>query len=70
MLTHLIRAKQLFAELVYDGIFVDVIHADRPKRERDNIIQGFRQKKVADNVSLCIAEPRFFWLFLNNAFYV
>lgn len=40
------RAKELFKELVFDGIFADVIHADRTKAERDRVIQGFREKKI------------------------
>ena len=32
------RAAALFKELVYDGINVDVIHADRTKKQRDTII--------------------------------
>lgn len=40
------RAKELFKELVFDGIYADVIHADRPKTERDRIVQGFREKKI------------------------
>uniref|UniRef100_A0A7S1F7C8 RNA helicase n=1 Tax=Noctiluca scintillans TaxID=2966 RepID=A0A7S1F7C8_NOCSC len=40
------RAKQLFSELVYDGICVDVIHADRTRTERDNVITAFRAGKI------------------------
>jgi len=40
------RAKELFCELVYDGIFADVIHADRPNNERDNVIKAFRAGKI------------------------
>ena len=36
------RAAALFKELVYDGINVDVIHADRTKKQRDTIIKKFR----------------------------
>jgi ATP-dependent RNA helicase DDX52/ROK1 len=36
------RAKELFHELVYDGIHVDVIHSERTKQQRDNIIHQFR----------------------------
>jgi len=36
------RAKQLFRELVYDGINVDVMHADRTQAQRDQVIQQFR----------------------------
>ncbi|KAL3224481.1 hypothetical protein MRX96_026592 [Rhipicephalus microplus] len=31
------RAKELFAELVYDGINVDVIHAERTQAQRDRV---------------------------------
>merc|ERR1712232_1496528 len=40
------RAKQLFGELVYDGIFVDCIHADHTKQERDNTVRAFRAGKI------------------------
>jgi len=40
------RAQQLFGELVYDGIFVDVIHADRTKQQRDNTVKAFRTGKI------------------------
>lgn len=40
------RARQLFGELVYDGIFVDVIHADRTKQQRDNTVSAFRMGKI------------------------
>merc|ERR1712070_867940 len=40
------RAKQLFGELVYDGIFVDVIHGDRTKQQRDNTVAAFRTGKI------------------------
>eukprot|EP01112_Ceratiomyxa_fruticulosa_P008312 TRINITY_DN2152_c0_g4_i1.p1 TRINITY_DN2152_c0_g4~~TRINITY_DN2152_c0_g4_i1.p1 ORF type:complete len:693 (-),score=189.18 TRINITY_DN2152_c0_g4_i1:54-2132(-) len=36
------RADELFRELVYDGIFVDVIHSDRTEAQRDVIIEKFR----------------------------
>ncbi|KAI9189027.1 RNA-dependent ATPase rok1 [Blastocladiella emersonii ATCC 22665] len=36
------RAKELFRELVYDGMNVDVIHADRTQAQRDRIIEQFR----------------------------
>ena len=44
------RGKELFRELIYDGINVEVIHADRTQAERDNIIKSFR----AGRVSQCI----------------
>ncbi|KAG0361320.1 RNA-dependent ATPase rok1 [Podila minutissima] len=40
------RAKELFHELIYDGIHVDVIHSERTKAQRDKIVEGFRQGKV------------------------
>ena len=36
------RAKELFSELVYDGINVDVIHAERSKKQRDDVVKQFR----------------------------
>ena len=40
------RAKQLFHELIYDGINVDVIHSERTQAQRDNIVKSFRAGKV------------------------
>ncbi|KAJ3013120.1 RNA-dependent ATPase rok1 [Thoreauomyces humboldtii] len=40
------RAKELFHELVYDGINVDVMHGERTKHQRDTIVQNFRAGKV------------------------
>merc|ERR1711988_1744299 len=40
------RAQELFNELIYDGIFVDVIHADRTRQQRDNSIKAFRAGQV------------------------
>ena len=40
------RAKQLFHELVYDGINVDVIHSERTQMQRDTIITNFRTGKI------------------------
>ncbi|KAI9275419.1 P-loop containing nucleoside triphosphate hydrolase protein, partial [Phascolomyces articulosus] len=40
------RAKELFHELVYDGINVEVIHSERTKAQRDNIINQFRLGKI------------------------
>lgn len=40
------RAQQLYKELIYDGINVDVIHADRAQTERDNVVKAFREGKV------------------------
>ncbi|KAI7861654.1 P-loop containing nucleoside triphosphate hydrolase protein [Spinellus fusiger] len=40
------RAKELFRELVYEGINVEVIHSERTKQQRDNIIDQFRVGKI------------------------
>lgn len=40
------RAKELFHELVYDGINVDVIHSERTKAQRDRVVEGFRAGKI------------------------
>ncbi|KAF0747855.1 hypothetical protein AaE_007563 [Aphanomyces astaci] len=40
------RAKQLYQELVYDGINVGAIHADRTKEQRDKVIKDFRTGTV------------------------
>ncbi|KAK9766840.1 RNA-dependent ATPase rok1 [Basidiobolus ranarum] len=40
------RAKELFHELVYDGINVDVIHSERTKAQRDNIIDSFKAGRI------------------------
>ncbi|KAI8874146.1 P-loop containing nucleoside triphosphate hydrolase protein [Ramicandelaber brevisporus] len=40
------RAKELYKELVYDGINVDVIHAERTQQQRNTIIENFRQGKL------------------------
>jgi ATP-dependent RNA helicase DDX52/ROK1 len=40
------RAKQLFHELVYDGINVDVIHAERTQEQRDQTIRRFRTGEI------------------------
>merc|ERR1719408_334896 len=40
------RAKELFGELVYDGIYVDAIHADRTRQQRDNTVKAFRAGKI------------------------
>ena len=37
------RAQALFAELLYEGIHVDVIHAGRSKTARDNAVARFRK---------------------------
>uniref|UniRef100_A0A8C5M2N9 Probable ATP-dependent RNA helicase DDX52 n=1 Tax=Leptobrachium leishanense TaxID=445787 RepID=A0A8C5M2N9_9ANUR len=40
------RAKELFHELIYEGMNVDIIHADRTQQQRDNVIQSFREGKI------------------------
>lgn len=40
------RAQQLFNELIYDGINVDVIHADRTQLQRDKSVTAFREGKI------------------------
>merc|ERR1712187_605171 len=40
------RAKQLFGELVYDGVFADAIHGDRTKQQRDNSVKAFREGRT------------------------
>ena len=40
------RAKELFHELVYDGINVDVIHSERTQAQRDSIVAGFRTGRI------------------------
>uniref|UniRef100_A0A8C6T804 Probable ATP-dependent RNA helicase DDX52 n=1 Tax=Neogobius melanostomus TaxID=47308 RepID=A0A8C6T804_9GOBI len=40
------RARELFHELVYEGINVDVIHADRTQQQRDNVVKSFRSGHI------------------------
>ncbi|XP_030756350.1 probable ATP-dependent RNA helicase DDX52 [Sitophilus oryzae] len=40
------RAQQLFNELIYDGINVDAIHADRTQTQRDNTVRSFREGRI------------------------
>ncbi|CAH2221316.1 probable ATP-dependent RNA helicase DDX52 [Pelobates cultripes] len=40
------RAKELFHELIYEGMNVDVIHADKTQQQRENVIQSFREGKI------------------------
>jgi len=37
------RAKELYKELIFDGLNIDVIHADRTQEQRDAIIRRFRR---------------------------
>ncbi|XP_046876807.1 probable ATP-dependent RNA helicase DDX52 [Hypomesus transpacificus] len=40
------RARELFHELVYEGINVDIIHADRTQQQRENVVSNFRSGKI------------------------
>ncbi|GAB1598038.1 probable ATP-dependent RNA helicase DDX52 [Argonauta hians] len=40
------RATELFQELIYDGINVDVIHAGRSQAQRENVVASFREGKI------------------------
>ncbi|KFR09852.1 putative ATP-dependent RNA helicase DDX52, partial [Opisthocomus hoazin] len=40
------RARELFHELIYEGINVDVIHADKTQQQRDNVVRSFRAGKI------------------------
>ncbi|KAL7417293.1 P-loop containing nucleoside triphosphate hydrolase protein [Mrakia frigida] len=40
------RANDLFHELVYDGIHVDVIHSERTPAERERVVKEFREGGV------------------------
>ncbi|XP_062867326.1 probable ATP-dependent RNA helicase DDX52 [Trichomycterus rosablanca] len=40
------RVRELFHELVYEGINVDVIHAERTQQQRDNVVNSFRAGKI------------------------
>ncbi|XP_043282729.1 probable ATP-dependent RNA helicase DDX52 [Venturia canescens] len=40
------RARELLNELIYDGINVDVIHADRTQNQRDKTVRCFREGKI------------------------
>ncbi|PWO00874.1 P-loop containing nucleoside triphosphate hydrolase protein [Tilletiopsis washingtonensis] len=40
------RARELFQELVYDGLHVDVIHGERPRAQRDAVVDAFKRGDV------------------------
>lgn len=40
------RAKQLFAELMYDGLNIDIIHSERTQKEREEVYKKFREGKI------------------------
>ena len=47
------RASQLFKELLYDGIHVDVIHSERSQQQRENTIRAFRAGGVGSQLHRC-----------------
>lgn len=40
------RAKQLFTELMYDGLNIDIIHSERSGKDRNEIYKKFREGKI------------------------
>ncbi|MCO5584867.1 hypothetical protein L7F22_038799 [Adiantum nelumboides] len=40
------RAQELFKELIYEDLHVDVIHSDRPKAQREGVIEAFKRGDV------------------------
>ena len=40
------RAGELFKELLYDGINVDVIHSERSEQQRENTVRAFRSGSI------------------------
>jgi len=40
------RATELFHELLYDGLNVDVVHSDRSKQQREETVRRFRHGEV------------------------
>lgn len=40
------RAKELFKELIYDGVNVDVMHAERTQAQREEVITKFRSGEI------------------------
>lgn len=48
------RAQELFHELVYDGINVDVIHAERTKAQRDSVVKNFRLGECQLGPWMCV----------------
>ncbi|OWB61825.1 hypothetical protein B5S29_g2728 [[Candida] boidinii] len=45
-LQSIVRAKSLFHELLYDRLNVDVIHAERTQKQREMIIENFKNGKL------------------------
>ncbi|KAJ1980195.1 RNA-dependent ATPase rok1 [Dimargaris xerosporica] len=42
----IVRAKDLYYELLYDGINVDIIHSGKTQAQRENVVRGFRQGEI------------------------
>ena len=42
-LIYMYRSKTLYKELLFDGINVDVIHAERSEQQREQAIASFRK---------------------------
>lgn len=40
------RAQELFKELIYEDLHVDVIHSDRPKAQREGVIEAFKRGDI------------------------
>lgn len=40
------RAKELFKELIYDGVNVDIMHAERTQAQREDVITKFRSGEI------------------------
>ncbi|CAO1632814.1 unnamed protein product [Sympodiomycopsis kandeliae] len=40
------RAKDLYEELIYDGLRIDVIHSDRNRKERESVISSFKKGEI------------------------
>lgn len=40
------RAQELFKELIYEDLHVDVIHSERPKAQREGVIEAFKRGDV------------------------
>ena len=53
------RAKELFHELVYDGLNIDVIHSERTQSQRDNVVKCFRSGKVSTIMNSTLANALF-----------
>ena len=45
------RSKALYKELLFDGINVDVIHAERSEQQRENAIASFRYSLLSNKYS-------------------